>query len=114
MEGAAGLAATAALRAGAGYVRLSMFGGGDPKAPDEVVRLPVGAELGLAGWEEKDQTRFRSMVIGPGLSTTAKVADAVRSLVVSQGPPLVVDGDGPNSAGRCQADGGPLAGAYPA
>lgn len=94
MEGAAGLAATAALRAGAGYVRLSMFGGGDPKAPDEVVRLPVGAELGLAGWEEKDQTRFRSMVIGPGLSTTAKVADAVRSLVVSQGPPLVVDGDG--------------------
>ena len=94
MEGAAGLVATAALRAGAGYVRLSMFGGCDPMAPVEVVRTPVSAELELGVWDEKDQTRFASMVIGPGLSTTTKVADAVRSLVVSPGPPLVVDGDG--------------------
>jgi len=91
MEGAAGLAATAALRAGAGYVRLSVPGGGDPGAPDEVVRMPVGADLGSNG---SDEARFTSMVVGPGLGTSAEVADGLARLVATSGPSLVVDGDG--------------------
>ena len=100
MEGAAGLAATAALRAGAGYVRLSVPGDGSPGIPDEpgvpeeVVRVPVAADLGLDGPEGSDRDRFASMVVGPGLGTAPEVAAAVRRLVASSGPPLVVDGDG--------------------
>jgi len=100
MEGAAGLAATAALRAGAGYVRLSVPGDGGPGIPDEpgvpaeVVRMPVAADLELDGPEGSDRDRFASMVVGPGLGTAPEMADAVRRLVASSGPPLVVDGDG--------------------
>jgi len=106
MEGAAGLAATAALRAGAGYVRLSVPDGvagatqaaGPGGAADEVVCLPVGADLAL---DPQEQARFASLVVGPGLGTGMgtgmgtgdATADGVRRLVATPGPPLVVDGD---------------------
>jgi len=102
MEGAAGLAATAALRAGAGYVRLSVPGGvagatesaGPGEATDEVVHLPVGTDLAL---DPQEQARFASLVVGPGLGTGVgtgdELADGVRRLVATPGPPLVVDGD---------------------
>ncbi len=99
MEGAAGLAATAALRAGAGYVRLSVPGGaagpGESAGPgenaaSEVVHLPVGTDLAVG---EQEQARFASMVVGPGLGVDEEVAEAVRRLVASPGPPMVVDGD---------------------
>ena len=106
MEGAAGLAATAALRAGAGYVRLSvpdgLVGSEEPVVADEVVHLPIGLELFL---EEEEQARFASMVVGPGLGTADEVADGVRRLVASSGPPLVVDGDGLTALAGYRADG---------
>ena len=105
MEGAAGLAATAALRAGAGYVRLSVPGGlpgsGEPVVADEVVHLPIGPELFLG---EGEQERFASMVVGPGFGTTDEVADGVRRLVASPGPPMIVDGDGLNALAGCRVD----------
>jgi NAD(P)H-hydrate repair Nnr-like enzyme with NAD(P)H-hydrate dehydratase domain len=106
MEGAAGLAATAALRAGAGYVRLSVPGGllgsDEPVSADEVVHLPIGLELLL---EEEEQERFASMVVGPGFGTADEVADGVRRLVASPGPPTIVDGDGLTALAGCRVDG---------
>jgi len=106
MEGAAGLAATAALRAGAGYVRLSvpdgLAGSEEPVVADEVVHLPIELELFL---EEEEQARFASMVVGSGLGTTDEVADGVRRLVASPGPPVVVDGDGLTALADCRVDG---------
>ena len=106
MEGSAGLAATAALRAGAGYVRLSvpdgLAGSAEPVVADEVVHLPIGLELFL---EEEEQARFASMVVGPGLGIVDEVADGVRRLVASPGPPVVVDGDGLTALADCRVDG---------
>ena len=66
MEGAAQLAATAAQRAGAGYVRLSVPGASAPTTPVEVVGHPIDPGL-LVGTGELE--RFASVVVGPGLGT---------------------------------------------
>ena len=67
MTGAPWLASRAALRAGAGYVQLSMPGV-DPSVlpPGELVHHPVGA----SGWHNdvlEGLSRFKVLVIGPGL-----------------------------------------------
>ncbi|HEV8299061.1 MAG TPA: NAD(P)H-hydrate dehydratase [Acidimicrobiales bacterium] len=92
MTGAAHLTAAAALRAGAGYVRLSMSGGGDdPGAPTEVVRVPLDPDLRL---DPAEVGRFGAVVVGPGLGRGPGVAAAVAELVACTEAPLVVDGDG--------------------
>lgn len=92
MTGAAHLASEAALRAGSGYVRLSTPGGGDDlAAPIEVVRVPVGVDLGL---DADEVARFGAMVVGPGLGRSADVCDGVRRLVAAADVAMVVDGDG--------------------
>ena len=91
MRGAAALASLAALRSGAGYVRLSVPGGEpDASVPTEVVfgRLPA------ADWHERmDTSRFGSLVVGPGLGRDPQTASAVRALVARATVPLVLDGD---------------------
>ena len=91
MRGAATLASLAALRSGAGYVRLSVPGGEpDASVPTEVVfeRLPA------ADWHERmDTSRFGSLVVGPGLGRDPQTASAVRALVARATVPLVLDGD---------------------
>lgn len=92
MPGAARLAAMAALRGGAGYLRLSSPGVVAPRAPIEAVSHPVAAE----GWSEQvlaDAARFGAMAIGPGLGRAAATADEVHRLVRQLDRPLVVDGD---------------------
>lgn len=81
MHGAAQLAARAAQRAGAGYVRLS---GGE--GPTEAVSTPLPA----GGWTGLD--RFRAALVGPGLGRDHD--DLVRTLVTTATVPCVVDGDG--------------------
>ncbi len=95
MEGAANLAAAAAQRAGAGYVRLSVPGGGGQTPPVEVVGHPVDADLSQVGG---DLDRFASLVLGPGLGRAAETAAGVRRLVGASTVPTVLDGDGLTAA----------------
>ncbi|SVE08018.1 uncharacterized protein METZ01_LOCUS460872, partial [marine metagenome] len=100
MEGAAHLAARAAQRSGAGYVRLSVPGGGVlHAAPLEVVADPIPSDL----TPPDGLDRFAALVLGPGLGPVS--GDAVRSLLSSFPGPAVIDGDGLNALGAID---GPL------
>lgn len=95
MGGAATLCAGAALRTGAGYVRVSTPGGPAAELPTESVRvdLPVddwSAEV-VAGLD-----RFAALVIGNGLGTASATATEIRRVVsaaAGRGLPTVVDAD---------------------
>jgi len=94
MEGSAHLAARAAQRAGAGYVRLSVPAGLRMlQAPLEVVVDSISGNLDLP----EDHERFSSLVLGPGLGRVS--GDDVRSLLTRFSGPVVVDGDGLSALG---------------
>jgi ADP-dependent NAD(P)H-hydrate dehydratase / NAD(P)H-hydrate epimerase len=82
MVGAAVLAASAAQRAGAGYVVLS---GSDGQAAHSVVRRPFE--------EAVADPRLSAIVIGCGLGQ-GEQAQQQLDLVIAAGAPLVVDADG--------------------
>ena len=89
MAGAPQLAARAAMRAGAGYVRLAVPG-----------ELPVGGEavavpLPHRNWASAAD-RCRSVVIGPGLGRDDRVRQEVNALLAVVDVPVVVDADGLN------------------
>jgi len=94
MTGAAFLAARAAMRAGAGTVRLGIPGV-DPALPFLEV---VSRSLPVEGWDEDvvaDLRRVRAIVVGPGLGRAEATCAAVRRLVAGpSGVPLAVDADG--------------------
>ena len=84
MPGAAALAATAAARAGAGYVALAGEGGAVPNA---VVRRPAGRlEEALA------DPRIGAVLVGPGLGRDSAAWDKL-VLALSAPHPVVLDGD---------------------
>ncbi|NNE72854.1 MAG: NAD(P)H-hydrate dehydratase [Acidimicrobiales bacterium] len=85
MDGAAQLASAAAMRAGAGYVRLCSLGDGPPD-PIEAVRVPLPA-AGVPA----DLERFAAVVFGPGLGPDA---GTLVEHYVRVPQPLVIDGDG--------------------
>jgi ADP-dependent NAD(P)H-hydrate dehydratase / NAD(P)H-hydrate epimerase len=88
------LVTAAAMRAGAGYVRLSTPGGQhDPGVPTEAVTrsLPPASWVGAV---TKDLDRFKALVIGPGLGRSDATTAEVRELVAAAQVPVVVDGDG--------------------
>ncbi len=93
MTGAAYLAATAAQRAGAGMVHLSVPGALDGSGDHEYVqRLLPGA-----GWATEvisSLDRFQSLIIGPGLGRDEETVAALREVVRRSPIPTVVDGDG--------------------
>lgn len=98
MTGAPVLAASAAARAGAGYVRLSAPGV-TPPLPGALPEL-VGTDLEDTGWADTvldGATRFRAIVVGPGLGQRG--AADVRRLVAEAIAPVVVDGDGLRALG---------------
>jgi len=99
MTGAAHLAARAAQRAGAGYVRLSSPGvEDDPMRPTEAVGHPLPREH----WAEDvltDLDRFGVVATGPGLGTGAATMDSVRRLVGGTTVATLVDGDGLTALG---------------
>ncbi len=99
MTGAAQLAATAALRAGAGYVRSSVPGAHEHlPGPIEA----VGRLLPERGWAQEvlADERMRALVVGPGAGRSDDLAEEVAILLARAGtggggrPPMVLDGDG--------------------
>lgn len=93
MSGAARLCASAALRGGAGYVRLSTPGDPAPSAPLEAV---VHA-LPSADWADEvvgGAGRFAAVAVGPGLGRDPSTVAQVRAAVAQLEVPVVVDGDG--------------------
>jgi NAD(P)H-hydrate epimerase len=100
MLGAPHLVATAALRAGSGYVRLGVPGA-------DLARLPAQEAVGLAlterGWDVdalKALDRCRALVVGPGLGRNPDTVAAVRALVAASPVPTVIDADGINAVGN--------------
>ena len=96
MEGAAGLTARAAQRAGAGYVRLSVPGGIPTDGPPEAVGWPLETSFKV---EPEEVSRFAAMVVGPGLGLAGDTVAGVRRIVSDLSVPLVVDGDGLTALG---------------
>jgi hydroxyethylthiazole kinase-like uncharacterized protein yjeF len=92
MTGAADMAARAAMRAGAGTVRLGIPG--QPPGP----RWPevIGRSIPAEGWDEEvaaDLDRMKAVVLGPGLGRSDATAAAVRRLLAVAPVPVVVDAD---------------------
>jgi hydroxyethylthiazole kinase-like uncharacterized protein yjeF len=110
MTGAPWFVSRAALRAGAGYVRLSMPGV-EPTIlpPSEVVHLPVPA-TGWHGQVLEDLSRVKALVVGPGLGPMAASGGEpglpggeVGALVAAAPVPVVIDADGLNAIGSLEA-----------
>jgi hydroxyethylthiazole kinase-like uncharacterized protein yjeF len=96
MPGAAALTAAAALRGGAGYVRL-VGEGVTPGLPNAVVQSDAGAEAVLA------DSRIGAVALGPGLGR-GEQARALLHRALAADVPLVLDADALTLA----ADEGPL------
>ena len=112
MTGAAHLAAAAALRAGAGYVRLSSPGADtDPGAPTECVITPMPSDGWAAALLEEGLDRFSSLAVGPGLGRDSGAVQQIRRVLTGASLPTVVDGDGLSALGASVAE--VLAGRHP-
>ncbi len=83
MPGASLLAAAAAQRAGAGYVKL-LAATADPRTPVDVVTAPLPEAL--------DDSRTTAVLIGPGLGRDA-AASAMLGQALECAPALVLDAD---------------------
>ena len=105
MSGAAILCATAALRGGAGLVRVAVPGdilpivaGGNPcymttaLPHDEQGHLAAGAAADVLHWASASDV----IAAGPGLGATPAVAAVVRALLSDTTAPLVLDADALN------------------
>lgn len=93
MTGAANMAARAAMRAGAGTVRLGIPGvPPDPRYPEV-----VGRWLPAENWDDDvvagELYRMKAVVMGPGLGRSDATAAAVRRLVAKAEQPVVLDAD---------------------
>jgi ADP-dependent NAD(P)H-hydrate dehydratase / NAD(P)H-hydrate epimerase len=110
MTGAPWFLSRGALRAGAGYVRLSMPGVAPTVLPpSELVHLPVP----VSGWSDQvldGLSRVKALVVGPGLGPAAASGGQpgwpggeVGALVAAAPVPVVVDADGLNAIGTLEA-----------
>jgi ADP-dependent NAD(P)H-hydrate dehydratase / NAD(P)H-hydrate epimerase len=102
MMGAPALVSRAAMRAGAGYVRLGVPGGSLGSMPSgEAVGLPMPAD-GWAGAAVEAARRCRAMIIGPGLGRGPAVKTGVRRVLAGAELPVVLDADGLFAVGTAE------------
>jgi NAD(P)H-hydrate epimerase len=109
MGGAAQLCSRAALRAGAGTVRLGSPG----VAPDPAFLEVVGRTIPATGWADAvldDLSRCKALVVGPGLSRSDATRESVRELVARAPVPTLVDADGLFALGTAEEAAKVLAG----
>ncbi len=90
MPGAALLAATAALRAGAGYVQVLAGESALSGPPPELVVRETAEHAALA--TALDDDRFAALLVGPGLGRD-DVAQARLAAALGAGRPMVIDAD---------------------
>ncbi len=93
MTGAAEMCSRAALRAGAGLVRLGIPGLDAPPVPVEVIGRPLPRD----GWAPRvidELDRFKAVVVGPGLGRTDEQQVAIQALVAGAPTSMVIDADG--------------------
>ncbi len=94
MFGAAGLAASGAIRAGAGMVRLGSPGVAPGTIPVvEAVCRPI-PESDWAAPVLAELVRCRALVVGPGLGRAEAAIRGVLELVAAAEVPVVIDADG--------------------
>ncbi len=102
MTGAPRLSAHAAMRTGAGYVRLSIPGANvEVTDPIEV----VSQELPRSGWQDAvsaDVLRFGALVVGPGIGRAPATLGAVGRVLATSPVPVVVDGDALRALGSAE------------
>ena len=111
MSGAVILAASAAARAGAGYVTAGLTSAIDPIVSDalpEVLTSTISSEpvLGPEALKKGAEVieRADAVAVGPGLGTGPDQADLVEAILAEIEVPVVVDADGLNVlAGRAKA-----------
>lgn len=104
MPGAPWLCARGALRAGAGYVRVSTPGEAHPRVPTEAVStaLPAtGWGSAIAAELAGDSNRFAALVIGPGLGGSAKHLSTELSELSGIDIPVILDGGALPAAAGC-------------
>ncbi|MGH9129703.1 MAG: NAD(P)H-hydrate dehydratase [Acidimicrobiales bacterium] len=102
MLGSASLCSTAAMRAGAGMVRLGVPGASPSDLPVSEV---VASALPELGWQDQvleALPRCHGLVVGPGLGTSDVTASAVRKLVASAAVPTLLDADALNVVGSVE------------
>lgn len=102
MMGAPTMVSRAAMRAGAGYVRLGVPGAALSSLP---VGEAVGVELPASGWEAaagEAAKRCRCLAIGPGLGHSEATGRSVAALLAQVETPVVIDADGLNALGSME------------
>jgi hydroxyethylthiazole kinase-like uncharacterized protein yjeF len=93
LVGAPWLSATAALRVGAGNVRMAVPGAsGWELPPSEVYSRLLPAE-GWAAAAIEDARRCKAVVVGPGLGLDARTGAELRQLLAGVEAPVIVDAD---------------------
>ncbi|MBE6794349.1 MAG: NAD(P)H-hydrate dehydratase [Ruminococcaceae bacterium] len=104
MAGAAVLSAKAAMRSGAGIVRLVVPDSIYPVCASslpEAVYTPIkssGAQLDVSAYESAEPyfSKVGAVAFGPGVGTGEEVSDLLISLVRNVNVPLIIDADGIN------------------
>lgn len=93
LVGAAWLSARAALRAGAGNVRIAVPGASGWETPPSEVYARLLPESGWAQQALEDAKRCRAVVVGPGLGTGDERAAELKRFLASATQAVVVDAD---------------------
>ncbi|HZQ88262.1 MAG TPA: NAD(P)H-hydrate dehydratase [Acidimicrobiales bacterium] len=104
LVGAPWLSATAALRVGAGNVRIAVPGASGWELPPSEVYSRLLPADGWADTAVEDARRCKAVVVGPGLGLEERTGAELRHLLAGVEAPVVVDADALTLLGRDAAE----------